>query len=124
MQKYFYISVFFSLLLANTASAQSFKSGDWVLGNYQGSNYWFAGVVAEVGRGQIVVRYDDGEVETLKPNNVRPYDWKVGSKVECNYKSGGRWYSGKITGLSGERLAIAYDDGDKEQTKTGLCRSV
>lgn len=113
----------FSVIAATTSVAQAYSTGEWVLGNYKGANYWFAGVVAEVGKGQVVVRYDDGELETLPTNAVKPYDWKVGSKVECNFKSGGKWYGGKITGLNGVSLAVAYDDGDKEQTKTGLCRS-
>lgn len=104
-------------------TAHAHKIGDWVLGNYQGNNYWFAGVISEIGRGQVTIRYDDGDVEVVSSDHVKPYDWQVGTGVECNFRSAGKWYPGKITGLNGTNLAVAYDDGDKEQTKTGLCRS-
>ena len=71
----------------------------------------------------MTVAYDDGDRETLSANRVKDYDWKVGSVVECRWKSGDKWYQGKITALSDDRLSIAYDDGDREKTKTGLCRS-
>ncbi len=106
---------------ASTASAQT--KGDWVLGNYKGAGYWFPGVIESIGGGKITVRYDDGDRETVNVNAVRPYDWMIGMKVECNYKGAGDWYAGKITSLAGEKISIAYDDGDKETTRTGRCRS-
>jgi hypothetical protein len=118
----FHIMVLFGLLTSVNV-AQAYTKGDWVLGNYQNSNYWFAGVVSDVGNGQYVIRYDDGELETLSASKVKSYDWAVGSKVECNFASKGKWYPGNITGLSGASISIAYDDGDKEHTKTSLCRS-
>ncbi|CAK02999.1 hypothetical protein pRL110057 (plasmid) [Rhizobium johnstonii 3841] len=69
------------------------------------------------------IRYDDGDKETVSLSDVRPYDWVIGMKVECNYKGAGDWYAGKITSLGGEKIGIAYDDGDKETTRTGRCRS-
>lgn len=106
---------------ASVAGAQT--TGDWVLGNYQGAGYWFPGVIAKISGGQITIQYDDGDRETVSKNAIRPYDWKIGSKVECNYKGAGDWYSGTISSLAGEKIGIAYDDGDKETTKTGRCRS-
>lgn len=104
-----------------TASAQT--TGDWVLGNYKGSGYWFAGVIEKVQGDKITVRYDDNERETTSLSKVRPYDWKIGTKVECNFKGAGEWYKGTIASLAGEKVGIAYDDGDKETTKTGRCRT-
>ena len=103
------------------AFAQS--KGDWVLGNYKNAGYWFPGVLEQVGNGQVTIRYDDGDRETVGMDKVRPYDWTIGMKVECNFQGQGKWYSGKIASLAGEKIGIAYDDGDKETTKTGRCRS-
>ncbi len=108
-------------LCAGAAHAQT--AGDWVLGNYKNAGYWFPGILEKVGDGKVTIRYDDGERETVSNSNVRPYDWAIGKKVECNYKNQGSWYAGTITSLAGERIGIAYDDGDKETTKTGRCRS-
>ncbi len=112
-----------AVLAISGASASAQTVGDWVLGNYQGSGYWFPGVVEKVQRGKITIAYDDGDREVVAPENVRPYDWKIGTKVECNYKGAGDWYSGRIASLAGEKIGINYDDGDKETTKTGRCRS-
>lgn len=106
---------------AGTAHAQT--AGDWVLGNYKNAGYWFPGIIDKVGDGKVTIRYDDGDRETVSINNIRPYNWAIGMKVECNYKNQGNWYGGTITSLAGERIGIAYDDGDKETTKTGRCRS-
>lgn len=105
----------------SSASAQTV--GDWVLGNYQNSGYWFAGVAESINAGKVTIRYDDGDRETVSLKNVRPYDWMIGTKVECNYQNAGDWYPGTIASLAGEKVGIHYNDGDKETTKTGLCRS-
>ena len=94
-----------------------------MLGNYQGQGYWFPGVVQNIQGGNITVRYDDGDVETVSRSAVRPYDWMIGMAVECNFKNQGEWYPGTIASLAGESIGIAYDDGDRETTKTGRCRS-
>ncbi len=107
--------------VSSVAMAQT--AGDWVLGNYRNAGYWFPGVIEQLNGGNITVRYDDGERETLAASQVRPYDWMIGMKVECNFKGAGEWYPGRIASLAGESIGIAYDDGDKETTKTGRCRS-
>jgi hypothetical protein len=110
-------------LATGGVAANAQTVGDWVLGNYKDAGYWFPGVVEKIGGGKITIRYDDGERETVRLNDVRPYDWMIGMKVECNYKGQGEWYSGTISSLAGESIGIAYDDGDKERTKTGRCRT-
>lgn len=109
--------------LTFAATAFAYQKGDWVLAKYKNGPFWFPGVVeSDSGRG-VTVLYDDGERETLPSNLVKTYNWQTGSVVECNFKSSGKWFRGRITALSGENLSITYDDGDRERTKTGLCRS-
>ncbi|BDA83401.1 hypothetical protein Sa4125_09430 [Aureimonas sp. SA4125] len=112
-----------ALLAMGGLQAVAQTKGDWVLGNYKGAGYWFPGVVEKLDGGNITIRYDDGDRETVDISDVRAYDWMIGMKVECNYKGQGTWYPGKIASLAGEKIGIAYDDGDKETTKTGRCRS-
>ena len=97
--------------------------GEWVLGNYQGRGYWYPGVVAGVRNDGVPLQYDDGDVEFSPFKRLRPYDWRVGSRVECNYQSAGQWYSGTIAKVGSTSLSINYDDGDFERTRTGMCRS-
>lgn len=112
-----------ALSVAIVAPAFAFDQGDWVLGQWKGGEYWYPGVVAGSSSSKVTIRYDDGDVDTRPANQVRAYDWAVGDKVECNFKNQGTWYSGRIASLSGEKIRINYDDGDKETTKTGRCRS-
>ncbi|MBY0611399.1 MAG: hypothetical protein K2P80_04380 [Beijerinckiaceae bacterium] len=112
-----------ALLIAGIGSAQAQTPGDWVLAKWKNGAYWFPGVIQSVTGDKLVIKYDDGDRETLSISSVRPYDWQIGARVECNFKNGGQWFAGKITALGGESLSIAYDDGDKESTRTGRCRS-
>lgn len=111
------------VLISSVGGASAQTVGDWVLGNYKNAGFWFPGIIEALKDGKVTVRYDDGDRETVSISKVRPYNWAIGTKVECNYKGAGDWYSGKISSLAGEKIGIAYDDGDKETTKTGRCRS-
>ena len=112
------------MLMAFTVSpALAQQKGDWVLARWKGDVFWFPGVIGAVEQNEIVVLYDDGTWEKRPANDVKPYDWRPGSRVECDWKAGGRWYPGKIVAADGANLSILYDDGDKENTRTGRCRS-
>lgn len=110
-------------LLASAATAQAQSPGDWVLARFRNGNFWFPGVLQSVSGERLTIQYDDGDRETLHVSAVRPYNWTIGSRVECNFRGAGNWYAGRITSLGGSSLAIDYDDGDKERTTTGRCRS-
>lgn len=110
-------------LIGSTGAASAQTQGDWVLARYKGGAYWYPGVIQGTADGRITVGYDDGDRETLSVASVRPYTWAVGSRVECNFQNSGKWYPGVIASLGGESLGVNYDDGDRERTKTGRCRS-
>lgn len=111
------------LLVAGVGGASAQTKGDWVLSRYKGGDYLFPGIVQSLSGDRVTVAYDDGDQETLSLANVRPYDWAIGRRVECNFKGTGSWYPGVIASLSGGTIGINYDDGDKERTNTGRCRS-
>jgi hypothetical protein len=112
-----------ALLVMSAASAMAQGQGDWVLARWQGGRYWFPGVIQSLGDGRAVILYDDGDRENLPTNLVRPYDWAVGTRVQCNYQGAGTWYEGRITAVANATIDILYDDGDREQTTTARCRS-
>jgi hypothetical protein len=110
------------VLLSAGASAQ--RVGAWVLGQWHGGSDWYPGVVvAHVGN-QVTIRYDDGTRETRPENQVRPYDWRVGSRIVCLFTDM-HWYDATITAMDpgGLLISVRYDDGDTQITQTGRCRS-
>lgn len=106
-----------------SSSALAYQSGEWVLGKYRNGPYWYPGIVQSDNQGRVTIAYDDGDRETLPSSQVKNYTWQAGTQVECNWKNGGQWYPGRIAALRGGSVSIAYDDGDKENTTTGKCRS-
>lgn len=112
----------FVLLLTTVSSAVAESPGDLVLGKWGDGRYYPARVASTDG-GKTLVAFYDGDVGTLDAASLKSFDWKVGSKVECNWKRQGKYYPGTIADMTGEVLSINYDDGDKEQTGIGRCRS-
>jgi hypothetical protein len=123
MRDFLKLGIIAVICLAGMGAVHAQTQGDWVLARYKSGQYWYPGIVRAAEKGYITVRFDDGDEETLSINEVKPYNWVIGDAVECNFKGAGSWYSGKIASLSGENIGINYDDGDKERTKTGRCRS-
>ena len=123
--KKFFIAGAIALATFCSAQASAFQNGDWVLAQWKGANYWFPGVVDGTNGNTIRVRFDDGTVDARPSNQVKPYNWDVGSKVECQWNSGVEWFPGRIAnvGRDGTTIGVRYDDGDSEQTRTGKCRS-
>jgi hypothetical protein len=113
-----------ALALAIPAGAAAQQAGDWVLAQWQGGSDWYPGVIQSRNGNQVTIRYDDGTMETRPVNQVRRYDWRVGSRVVCRW-SNGQWYDAAITAMANDGLTISvrYDDGDTEITQTGRCRS-
>lgn len=110
--------------LPQITSAQAV--GEWALGNFDMSGYWFVGVVESIDADGVTLAYHDGDRETLPPKEVKPYNWKVGTSVDCNFENAGEWYAAKITAAKPGSTAISViyeDDSDTEDTTTALCRS-
>lgn len=110
------------LLCAGNAVAQ--QRGDWALARWQDGQYWFPGVIESRSGNVVTIAYDDGTRETLSLDKVRPFDWAAGTRVHCRWQGGREWYPGVIRSVDrdGVGIDVAYDDGDREQTRTGACR--
>ncbi len=113
------------LLMLGSTGAVAQKTGDWVLAQWKGAQYWFPGVVESRSGDSVTIIYDDGTRETRPANQVKPYDWRVGTSISCRWKGGAEWYPGRISAMStdGVSITVEYDDGDREQTATGACRA-
>lgn len=121
--KRYWIAAALAALTATAATAQ--QQGDWVLARWHDDGYWYPGVIEYRSGNRISVVYDDGTTESLFLSEVRPYDWRIGSRVQCQWNGGDVWYWGRVTSMSsdGVTIGIAYDDGDREITTTAACRS-
>lgn len=105
----------------------AFQEGDRVLAQWDGGPFWFPGRVHSVaGDGSVAVRYDDGTSDLRPANQVRPFDWEIGTPIDAIWSGNGRWYAGRILDVApdGRMVFVEYDDdGSREARQTGQCRS-
>ena len=102
-----------------------FQPGDWVLCQWQGGHLWFPGVVHSVNGGSVAIQYDDGTSEIRPANQVKPFDWEVGSAHPRHLVGQRPMVRGDDHRDGGERpgLTVRFEDGIIEKTVTGRCRS-
>ena len=112
----------FVFLIAAASIAYAWKTGDRVLGQW-GDGFWYPATITGVEGTNFNVSFDDGDKATLPASKIKAIDWKVGSKVQCNWKRGGTYYPGTITRKNGDSIHISYDDGDQEDATIAICRS-
>ena len=110
-------------LVSGAALAQT--RGNWVLAPWHDGDYLFPGIVQSNVNGQVRVRFDDGTTETMAATRIEPFTWQRGSRVECRWHNGARWYPGRIETISanGANMHVRYNDGDQEDTLTARCRA-
>ncbi len=112
-------------LAATPAAAQSFRVGDWVVGRWQGGDYYYPATVVSVNRNNIVVEYDGGRRDTLLPNQVTAFRWGRGGRVQCKWTDG-EFYDASIVAMHGDgaTIDVQFDDEDSpRRTQTKYCRS-
>jgi len=112
----------FLILLFTAAVAFAWQEGDRILGQW-GDGYWYPGIISEASGDGFNVSFDDGDTAVLPASKIRAINWTVGTRVQCNWKGGGKYYSGTITEMDGESIHISYDDGDQEDSTISFCRS-
>lgn len=111
------------LTLSSVALAQ--EVGDWVLSPWQGSEELYPGVIESRSGSVVTVRFDDGSVETRQADSVFAFDWRAGTRVDCQWRDG-KWYAARIISIAsnGYNMRIRYDeDGSVENTSAGKCRT-
>ena len=116
-------------LMEEKEEVNNFNIGDRVEAKYRGKGKWFPGKIIDKGRisGKYVIQYDDGDIEkdTL-PENIRLIEdlieeklfiYKVGDRVEGNFKGRGKWSPALIIRVSssGKFYYLDYDDGEHEE---------
>jgi len=112
----------FLLAILLFAAGGGASAGDRVLGQWH-DGLWYPATVRSVIGGELQLAFDDGDRRTANLSQVRPVDWNVGTRVQCNWKGHGKYYPGVIGRKDGDQVFINYNDGDKELTTIGRCRS-
>ena len=100
--------------------------GDRILARWDGGSFWFPGRVHSVGGdGSIAVQYDDGMSDIRPADQVKPFDWHVGSRIDAIWSGNGGWYAARIMEMSadGRTVGVRFEDGIREDRDTGQCRS-
>jgi hypothetical protein len=98
-----------------------FADGDRVLAQ-DIDGFTYPGEILSVDHDKVIVHFLDGPERMLTPELIKPFDLNAGATVQCRWKGGQVYFSGKITQLDGDRVQIAYDDGDNEWTTVRLVR--
>lgn len=107
-----------------TTATPKYKVGDKVEALWKESSY-FKGTVAMVNTdGTYNINYNDGDKESnVKEMNIKALatnpimTYKVGDKVEAQWKGGSVFFKGVINAVNADgTYAIDYNDGDKETT--------
>lgn len=118
MKKYL---IWVGLLVCMASSNAVAQSGNKILAKW--SDGWYVGTVVQEDGDTFGVIFDDGDVALVAKSGIRPLDWRAGTRVQCNWQGAGIYYWGTIVQLSASSVSIHYDDGDKEVTVVGRCRT-
>ncbi|MBT5230494.1 MAG: hypothetical protein HOM11_09495 [Methylococcales bacterium] len=102
-------------------SRRGWNSGDRVIGQWSNGEWYPATVESPRKHGYYLI-FDDGDTAVVTAKQIHPFNWRKGSRVQCKWQNGSRYYSGVIARINGRSLNINYDDGDREKTKTRACR--
>ena len=106
---------------------EEFQEGDRILAQWDGGAFWFPGLVHSVSAdGSVAIRYDDGMSDIRPANQVKRFDWEIGTAIDATWSGNGRWYAARILDVApdGRAVFVEYeDDGSREARATGLCRS-
>ena len=117
-----------------SGSVGNLSIGSRVTCNWQNEGRFYTGNVDLIVGTMLRVLYDEGDEELVFPNQCRVVSaspttgvgsdgFSPGARVECNWQNIGIYFPGTIESRNGNSLAILYDDGDRENTTTGRCRT-
>ncbi len=103
------------------AGRLEFAEGDRVLAQ-DIDGFIYPAEIVSIDGDKIVVSFLDGPERMLTPELLRPFALRTGTAVHCRWKGGQAYFAGKVTQIDGDRIHIAYDDGDREWTTVRLVR--
>jgi hypothetical protein len=94
-----------------------------VFGRWASDGYLYPGAIKDIKDGKYLVHFDDSDEAWLESGEVVNYAPTWDDHVEANWLGKGTYYPGKVTRRKGEKVHIAYDDGDDEDTTISALRA-
>src|SRR5690606_19180433 len=111
--------------LEGAAARPVLRRGDRVLARWNDGRYWFPGRIEWSDDTVMAVHYDDGMDDVRPAGDVRPFDWRIGSRIDAIWSGNGEWYAATIAdiGDDGRAVTVLFEDGIREATSSARCRS-
>jgi hypothetical protein len=100
-----------------------YREGTNVLARWPLEDWFYPGTVMSVQRGRYLIAYRDGTSSFLERSDLRPDSIAAGSRVFCNWQFLGAYFPGRVVSRNGDRIEVAYDDGDFESTNLTCVRT-
>jgi hypothetical protein len=109
----------------DVAIRSSVAPGNRILARWNGGTFWFPGTADNISGTMVTVQYDDGMSDIRPKEQVRPFDWRIGSRIDALWSGNGQWYAATITSINrhGTELGVRFDDGICEDRPSAFCRS-
>jgi hypothetical protein len=82
-----------------------------VLARWKNLEWWFPGVVTEVGEGRVAIQYLDGDREWADPDQVRMDDLGAGDRVMADLQGVRQYYLGRVVERTQDLALVELADG-------------
>lgn len=100
-----------------------FQRGDRILGQWS-DGMWYPATIQRVQNSRYHLQFADGDQLTVQSHQLSAFNWRQGSRVQCNYQAAGTYYDGVINRINGGNLSLTYSqDGISEMTLVKHCRT-
>jgi hypothetical protein len=96
-------------------------AGSRVLGQWF-DLFWYPGTVLTMNGKRLHIAYDHGSQGLATPDQVKPFNLPIGTRVLCRRRGGPQYLPGTVKELEGNRLRVVFEDGVEEWLPVGLVR--
>jgi predicted Zn finger-like uncharacterized protein len=96
------------------SSALTWKVGERVLAPWE-PEFLYAGRVAKVEGGRVLIEFEDGDAGWVRPDQVRPLAVRPGQKVLSRRRMGPTFFPGEIREVRGDEVCVAFADGHADE---------
>jgi Domain of unknown function (DUF4537) len=109
------------ILAVSAASARAENDVRW-FARWESDGFSYPCTIEKDEDGKFYIRYSDGTEEWAPHWRVGKANIRVGQVVYGNWQNKGLYYEGTVSSRKGDRIHIAYEDGDEEDTTIGRIR--